>query len=1089
MSTFIFQQNTIESTRSWSAAHRLDTATCLTTLVDAVAAVVTADEVVEAVDIVGEMAEVAVAVDLKCPSAQLTEAASAIVVAIGAVAAVVSEAMSVVVVVGVVVISGVVEAFVEIAAAEAEGAEALRSIGTSTTPASNGCTLAVYLFREPDSSRRVQCSSGQPVPTPDPNVAKVEDSLAKALISQKTSQAYPHRPGYGTQGEEVTLYANYLSLTNLGKPLYRYMIEIQKGSNGREPPAGKKARHIIALYIEQHFGAQKAQIATDYRSTIISYVDLNLAVDTVLPVTYKAEGEVEFSENPPVYDVRCSNVRPLDPADLLNYITSTNAGLLLDTKPELIAALNIIMGHHPKTSDKIVSVGANKHFGISAPFMDRQDLTGGLEVLRGFFVSVRAATARVLLNVQVKYLACYKEGSLANVITDFERTLDRRAQNSFVWYLDKFVSRMRVQTNHIKRKSKSGKERPLPAKTIAGLANKSDGRSSANPPIVSGYGAGPEGVQFFLNAPGAQSAPKTPAKKGKKAPAAGPAPAGRYVTVAQYFRENYNMKLDPNWPVINVGSKVNPTYVPVEVCQVLAGQPVTSKLSPGQTSQMLSFAVKGRSPAQNAESIATNGVDMLGLGNSLNSTLSSFGVGVNPGLITVQARVLKAPQVFYQGDRPINPLAGSWNMKQIKFTKPGRVTNWSYFVLSDRRNPWSPQMAHQQAIRFAGELCKMGISIEAPKKGVVLRDRPSRSELENAVVKLQKDYGRLDLVLGVMSGKDTTTYNSIKQVCDVICGVKNVNVQAAKLESDRGYDQYCANSMGLFGDGNTMLVGMDVTHPSPGSAKSAPSVASIVASVDKDLAQWPAEIVVQKAGQEIIDNLKTMLISRLKLWATHNENQYPENIVVYRDGVSEGQYNLVIDKELPQLKEACKTLYPEPLQAKGLPRMAIIIVAKRHNTRFYPTDINRSDRSNPQPGTVVDRGVSEARHWDFYLQAHSALQGTAKPAHYFTVWDEIFHPKFPANPNGQGAADVLQDLTHKMCYLFGRATKAVSVCPPAYYADLVCTRARCYLADVFDPSASPAGSVAGAESTELSSLPGAENWRPNEAIKNSMFYI
>lgn len=29
-----------------------------------------------------------------------------------------------------------------------------------------------------------------------------------------------------------------------------------------------------------------------------------------------------------------------------------------------------------------------------------------------------------------------------------------------------------------------------------------------------------------------------------------------------------------------------------------------------------------------------------------------------------------------------------------------------------------------------------------------------------------------------------------------------------------------------------------------------------------------------------------------------------------------------------------------------------------------------------------------------------------------------------------------------MSYSFGRATKAVSICPPVYYADLVCTRAK-----------------------------------------------
>jgi len=50
----------------------------------------------------------------------------------------------------------------------------------------------------------------------------------------------------------------------------------------------------------------------------------------------------------------------------------------------------------------------------------------------------------------------------------------------------------------------------------------------------------------------------------------------------------------------------------------------------------------------------------------------------------------------------------------------------------------------------------------------------------------------------------------------------------------------------------------------------------------------------------------------------------------------------------------------------------------------------------------------------------------------------------------QGLYNVLEDLTHAMSYAFGRATKAVSICPPAKYADMVCERARHYLSSLFD---------------------------------------
>ena len=234
-------------------------------------------------------------------------------------------------------------------------------------------------------------------------------------------------------------------------------------------------------------------------------------------------------------------------------------------------------------------------------------------------------------------------------------------------------------------------------------------------------------------------------------------------------------------------------------------------------------------------------------------------------------------------------------------------------------------------------------------------------------------------------------------------------------------------------DDSTMLVGIDVTHPSPGSSESSPSVAGVVANVDKYLCQWPASIRRQQGRKEMVTELGNMIKERLEMWRSRNQGRLPTKVIVYRDGVSEGQFSLVLEQELPGFHQAFKELYGA--QNKW-PKMAIIIVSKRHHTRFYP---QRSDQANertwnPKAGTVVDRGVTDAYLYDFFLQAHNGLQGTARPARYVVIMDQL---GFDANQ--------LENFTHNMCYLFNRATKAVSICPPAYYADLLCERARMYL--------------------------------------------
>jgi eukaryotic translation initiation factor 2C len=112
-------------------------------------------------------------------------------------------------------------------------------------------------------------------------------------------------------------------------------------------------------------------------------------------------------------------------------------------------------------------------------------------------------------------------------------------------------------------------------------------------------------------------------------------------------------------------------------------------------------------------------------------------------------------------------------------------------------------------------------------------------------------------------------------------GLRTVTVVGSKF-SKPGNDQYFANvalkinlklgginqildepKLGIIAEGKTMVVGLDVTHPSPGSSEAAPSVAGMVASVDQALGQWPADLRSQPSRQEMILALDDMFKSRL----------------------------------------------------------------------------------------------------------------------------------------------------------------------------------------------------------------------------------
>jgi eukaryotic translation initiation factor 2C len=467
-----------------------------------------------------------------------------------------------------------------------------------------------------------------------------------------------------------------------------------------------------------------------------------------------------------------------------------------------------------------------------------------------------------------------------------------------------------------------------------------------------------------------------------------------------------------------------------------------------------------------------------------------------------------SPHISY-GNKVIQPDRADWNMNQTSFKTAPALSSWTWLALDagGLSRVWNNPNALSVTLNaWTKELSNVGIRVDSRPSVAGQRIDIGRDDWEIVIQRTIESLSKVKLsfVLVILPHRDTAIYNAVKLNCDVRYGVRHACVIADKFAT-KGVQYYANttlkvnlklggtnhvlenNQLGIIDGGKTMVVGIDVTHPSPGSATTAPSIAGIVASINKNLGQFPAELRIQAAKQEKVDALDLLLKSRLQLWHKHNK-EYPQNIIVYRDGVSEGQYEMVVNEELPQLKKACKDLYPATEQKKGFPRISIVVVGKRHHTRFYPTSEKDAEgrSNNPPNGTVVDRGVTEARTFDFFLQAHRAMLGTARPGHYITVYDEIFRREKPKQPL-MNAADILQDLSHRLCYTFGRATKAVSICPPAYYADLVCERARCYLSDSFDPTSTTASVSESTDSQQRTVTQAMVTIHAN--VKDTMFYI
>ncbi|KAF2468621.1 Piwi-domain-containing protein [Lindgomyces ingoldianus] len=888
-------------------------------------------------------------------------------------------------------------------------------------------------------------------PAPDAETTKLEDASVKdySTILARTSlvDQFPRRPGYGTAGRSIVLWTNYFDLKGVSKDncFYLYSVAFQPDNQLSKP----KKKRLIQILLERAPFAS-ISVASDGAQVLVASKEIDLGGSRQ---TYDIEWYPTDGKSLPAttsdYFGRRSAARKRNTVKLLveEIGTASLSELMKDLsaarttyplKLEIIQALNIILSYGSSTGSNIATAPQNKFYPLGKhPNFENTDLGGGLEALRGYFPSVRTSINRILVNVNVATGAFYKSGPLLDLLKEVNYG---RAPNGPEEHprMAAFGRKLRIETNYIPETDRSGKlrkagDKPVTKRKVHVIGD------------LSPYKKDSINATFAWTDPNGQT---------------------KTISVQQYFQQMYSMTLAlPNAPLVNYGTRGNPKWIPGELCSVAPGQLARRILQGDQTRGMIRFAA--RQPYQNAKSICHDGLNVIKINpvaGELNTNLTKFGIEVNPTMLTVHGRVLNAPELAYKSRKLITS-DGAWNLDtEIIGTKPFSLPKalplWNCLVIKEGNRETvvggEPRVKDLLGL-FTQFLKTCGMAAgpveELKFTSINFFDLQNRNvdKVRQQLAQAIQDFRASPKFLFVLLPSEMALlYDCVKYVCDIKFGIPCVCNIGKKWSRVQRQAQYFANVALKFNqkcgginhfidigqleplDARTIIFGIDVSHPSPGSAETSPSIAGVVASVDTQFSQYPASIRTQQGRKEMVTELEEMILERLHLWKKCNKG-LPSKVIVYRDGVSEGQYKDVMEKEYPAFEEAFKKLYGA---AVNHPKISIIIVGKRHHTRFYPTKKQDADphTSNPLPGTVVGRGVTGEKLFDFFLLAHKVLQGTSKPAHYVVLKDE-----------NRFGADQLQILTHNLCYTFARATRVVSICPPAYYADLLCKRGRAYL--------------------------------------------
>lgn len=208
-----------------------------------------------------------------------------------------------------------------------------------------------------------------------------------------------------------------------------------------------------------------------------------------------------------------------------------------------------------------------------------------------------------------------------------------------------------------------------------------------------------------------------------------------------------------------------------------------------------------------------------------------------------------------------------------------------------------------------------------------------------------------------------------------------------------------------------MTIGFDVCHDTRDRSR---SFGAFVASMDQQKSDvYYSCAMAHRNGEELSNSFGQMTMKAVQCYMNVH-GALPAKILVYRDGVGEGQFQFVVDSELKQVRDQLEALYAS--EQREL-KMAFIVVTKRINSRFF------NGVRNPMAGTVIDDVVTMPERYDFFLVSQHVTQGTATPTSYNVIYD-----------NSGLSPDRMQLLTHKLCHLYYNWTGTVRVPAVCQYA-------------------------------------------------------
>jgi len=242
-------------------------------------------------------------------------------------------------------------------------------------------------------------------------------------------------------------------------------------------------------------------------------------------------------------------------------------------------------------------------------------------------------------------------------------------------------------------------------------------------------------------------------------------------TIAEYFESKYLIKLKyAGFPAVNVGSAKKPQYVPVELISVVAGQS-RQKECQNVTAQLIKYAAikpNDRIKMLN-DAFGSNGVVGI-IQTDKNSNAFGFTEeSIESKPMKIEARLLPPPKLKYYNKEVEPELKGSWDLKGLKFYKPGGSTDGIKIDIVCIGERIKEKVVESFMAVLQAAASKLGLQLNlnaSNKRWLFVESERSVDKINTSFESMIRD--KVNIVLCILNGDTSSWYRIVKSFSDSI---------------------------------------------------------------------------------------------------------------------------------------------------------------------------------------------------------------------------------------------------------------------------------------------------------------------------------